>query len=194
MTGEERPTEPVAGADGAPAAQPAPAAEPAPAAQPGPAAAGLGAERLAAATAAMRQHTDRGWEQVRGDVIAAAMRAFRPSAPVRGEHGHGSFTVASEVVVAAVRRALDPLPDASADAVRLSTDDDDRLERIVVAVVAAYGSPLLAVADEVRARTAAVLERLLGPEALRAPDGSGVESVVEVDVHIGGVEVDPRRL
>lgn len=150
----------------------------------------LGAERLAAATAAMRQHTDHGWQQVRGDVVAAAMRAFRPSSPVRAVHGAGSFTVASEVVVAAVRRALEPLADASADAVTLSTGDDDRLERIAVSVVAAYGSPLLAVADEVRARTAAALGAVLGPEAL----GPAAEAVVEVDVHIGGVEVDPRRL
>ncbi|TNM67904.1 Asp23/Gls24 family envelope stress response protein [Streptomyces sp. NP160] len=150
----------------------------------------LGAERLAAATAAMRQHTDHGWEQVRGEVVAAAMRAFRPSTPVRAVHGAGSFTVASERVVAQVRRALDPLPDASADAVRLATGEDDRLERVTVSVVAAYGSPLLGVADEVRRRTAAALEALLGVEAL----GSAAEAVVEVDVHIGGVEVDPRRL
>ncbi|MBC3760101.1 Asp23/Gls24 family envelope stress response protein [Quadrisphaera oryzae] len=149
-----------------------------------------GADRLAAATAAMRQHTDHGWEQVRGDVVAAAMKAFRPSSPVRAVHAAGSFTVASEVVVTVVRRALEPLPDASADAVRLSTGEDDRLERIAVSVVAAYGAPLLSVADEVRRRTASALESVLGAGAL----GSAAESVVEVDVHIGGVEVDPRRL
>ncbi|MGQ7294921.1 hypothetical protein [Quadrisphaera sp. KR29] len=148
----------------------------------------LGAERLAAATAAMRQHTDRGWEQVRGDVLRSALRAFRPSEPVHGRHGAGDFTVASEVLVTAVRRALDPLPGASAEAVRLATDDEHRLERVAVSVVAAYGTPLLAVADEVRRLTAEAVEAVLGPQAL------GAEAVVEVDVHIGGVEVDPRRL
>lgn len=174
MTGEQRPA-------GAPGGEPASG---------NPAGEGLGTERLAAATAALRQHTDHGWQQVRGDVVAAALKALRPSTPVRAVHAVGPFTVASEVVVAAVRRALEPLEDASADAVRLSTGDDDRLERIAVSVVAAYGSPLLGVADEVRERTAAVLETLLGAEAL----GSALDAVVEVDVHIGGVEVDPRRL
>lgn len=181
MTGEERSTSGwAAGAAGAAGETPAEGT-------PG---AALGAERLAAATAAMRQHTDHGWEQVRGDVLAAARRAFRPSTPVRAVHGAGGFTVASEVVVASVRRSLEPLPDVSADAVHLTTGEDDRLERVAVSVVAAYGSPLLAVADEVRERTAAALEAALGPEAL----GPVAGAVVEVDVHIGGVEVDPRRL
>ena len=43
-----------------------------------------GEQLLTQAARTLREHTDSGWVTLRDDVVAAAVRAFRPSAPVRG--------------------------------------------------------------------------------------------------------------
>jgi len=65
-----------------------------------------GDELLAQAARTLREHTDSGWVALRDDVVAAAVRAFRPSAPIRGRLRDGELWVASTALVSRVRDAL----------------------------------------------------------------------------------------
>lgn len=146
-----------------------------------------GDQLLAQAARTLREHTDSGWVALRDDVVAAAVRAFRPSAPVRGRLPGGELWVASTALVARVRDALADLPQGGALRITCTTTPDDDLDRLTVEVVALYGTPLLPLADEVRRRAAAAVADTLG---LTDPPLSRVR----VDVSVGDVTADPRRL
>ncbi|WP_456825699.1 hypothetical protein [Cellulomonas sp. P5_E12] len=146
-----------------------------------------GDQLLAQAARTLREHTDSGWVALRDDVVAAAVRAFRPSAPVRGRLPGGELSVASTALVARVRDALADLPRAGALRITCTTTPDDDLDRLTVEVVALYGTPLLPLADEVRRRAATAVAETLGltdPPLAR----------VRVDVSVGDVTDDARHL
>ena len=65
-----------------------------------------GEQLLTQAARTLREHTDSGWVTLRDDVVAAAVRAFRPSAPVRGRLPGGELLVASAVLVSRVGSAV----------------------------------------------------------------------------------------
>lgn len=142
-----------------------------------------GTQALAEATRTLRRHTDAGWVALRDDVVAAAVRAFRPSAPVRGRLPGGELLVASTVLVAQVRSALDGMPDAGALRITCTTAARDELEQVTVEVVALYGAPLVALAADVRARAAQAVASTLGLELPPA-------SRVRVDVSVQDVTDD----
>ena len=145
-----------------------------------------GDQLLAQAARTLREHTDSGWVALRDDVVAA-VRAFRPSAPVRGRLPGGELSVASTALVARVRDALADLPRAGALRITCTTTPDDDLDRLTVEVVALYGTPLLPLADEVRRRAATAVAETLGltdPPLAR----------VRVDVSVGDVTDDARHL
>ncbi|NIZ92580.1 hypothetical protein [Kineococcus rubinsiae] len=144
-----------------------------------------GSTRAAEATLLLRQHTDAGWTAIEGTVIARALAAFRPSAPVRGRHDLGDFLVASDVVVARLREAVDAVRGGAAQRITCSTGERDELEQVTIQLVAAYGPPLLDLADAVHVVALACLQELLGT---LAPTGEQVR----VHVHIGDVSDDPR--
>ena len=73
-----------------------------------------GEQLLAQAARTLREHTDSGWVTLRDDVVAAAVRAFRPSAPVRGRLPGGELLVASAVLVSRVGSAVAEVADAGA--------------------------------------------------------------------------------
>ena len=56
-----------------------------------------GEQLLTQAARTLREHTDSGWVTLRDDVVAAAVRAFRPSAPVRGRLPGGELLVAAKI-------------------------------------------------------------------------------------------------
>lgn len=144
-----------------------------------------GAAVVAEATLLLRQHTDAGWTAIESTVIARALAAFRPSAPVRGRHDLGDFLLASDVVVARLREDVDALPGGAAQRITCTTGDDDVLETVTIQLVAAYGPPLLLLAERVHAVAVLTLQELLGELAPPAED-------VLVHVHIGDVSDDPR--
>jgi hypothetical protein len=142
---------------------------------------------LAQAARTLREHTDAGWVALRDDVVAVAVRAFRPSAPVRGHLSDGELFVASTVLVAEVREALAGVADAGALRITCTTTPDDDLDGLTVELVALYGTPLLPLADEVRRLAATAVAETLGltdPPLAR----------VRVDVSVGDVTDDRRRL
>ncbi|GIG23673.1 hypothetical protein Cch01nite_43970 [Cellulomonas chitinilytica] len=146
-----------------------------------------GEQILDQATRTLREHTDAGWVALRDDVVAAAVRAFRASAPVRGRLPDGELWVASAVLVAHVRTALSSIDHAGALRITCTTTPDDQLDRVTVEIVALYGTPLVPLAGRVRAVAAQAVAESLG---LTTPP---VDRVV-VDVSVGDVTADPRRL
>jgi len=142
---------------------------------------------LTEATRALRAHTDAGWVALRDDVVAAAVRAFRPAAPVRGHLPDGELRVTSTVLVAQVRAALDGLPDAAALRITCTTTPDGDLDRLTVEVVALYGTALVPLATRIRVAAADAVAATLGtaePPLAR----------VHVDVSVGDVTGDPSSL
>ena len=146
-----------------------------------------GDQLLTQAARTLREHTDSGWVALRDDVVAAAVRAFRPSARVRGRLPGGELWVASSVLVARARESLADVPQAGALRITCTTTPDDDLDRLTVEVVALYGAPLLTLADEVRRRVATAVAQTLGfadPPLAR----------IRVDVSVGDVTDDERQL
>ena len=117
---------------------------------------------LAQAARTLREHTDGGWVALRDDVVATAVRAFRPSAPIRGHLAGGELWVASTVLVAQVRDAVAGVPDAGTVRITCTTTPHSDLDRVTIELVALYGTPLVPVADEVRRLAAAAVARTLG--------------------------------
>ncbi|PRY15366.1 hypothetical protein [Kineococcus rhizosphaerae] len=146
-----------------------------------------GAERASRAAQLLRLHTDAGWVAMRENVLARALRTFRPSAPVRGRHELGDFFVSSAVVVDQLRRAVEAVPFAAPDTITCVTGDGEELREVTIEIVAGYGRPLLRLAGQVHTAAHACLRQLLG--AL-APAGERVHS----HVHIGHITADPRLL
>lgn len=146
-----------------------------------------GEQILDQATRALRQHTDAGWVALRDDVVAAAVHAFRPAAPVRGSSPDGELWVASTVLVAQVRAALDGLGDAAALRITCTTTPDDALERLTVQVVALYGTPLVPLATRIRRLAAVAVAETLG--LVEPPTGR-----VHVDVSVQDVTDDATTL
>lgn len=137
---------------------------------------------LARATGLLRAHTDSSWAGVREALLERASAAFRPSAPVRGRHGLGDFLVASDVVVAQLRDAVDAVPGATASRFVCTTGEADVLEQVVVELSVRFGEPLREVAAVVRAAVGARLTDLLGPLS------PGV-AAVRADLHVTDVDL-----
>lgn len=135
----------------------------------------------------IRQHTEEGWVAMRDDLLALALRAFRPSAPVRGRHGSGEFLVAADVLVDLLRRSVDAEPQAAATDITCLTGETDSLELVTIGVIAAYGAHLVTLAEAVRGRALAELRSVLGSLA-PGPDR------IQTHVHVGDVTDDPRML
>jgi hypothetical protein len=146
-----------------------------------------GEQLLERAARTLREHTDAGWVALRDDVVAAAARAFRPSAPIRGRLPDGELWVASAVLVSHVRAALSHVADAGALRITCATTADGDLDRVMVEIVALYGTPLVPLAERVRTVAAAAVAETLG---LTEPPVDRIG----VDVSIGDVTPDPRQL
>src|SRR5690349_8085167 len=98
-----------------------------------------GDQLLAQAARTLREHTDSRWVALRDDVVAAAVRAFRPSAPVRGRLPGGELWVASAALVSRVRSAVADVRHAGALRITCTTTPDDELDRLTVEMVVLYG-------------------------------------------------------
>lgn len=138
---------------------------------------------VARAAHLLRRHTDRGWTVMSANILARALRAFRPSAPVRGRHDGGVFFVASDVLVSRLRETVDAGSPAAATRITCRTDPDHELAGVTVQVTAAYGAHLPTLGAHVHAVTVATLTELLGD----GPDGG----TIRTHVHIGDVSTTP---
>ena len=146
-----------------------------------------GDQLLAEAARTLREHTDSGWIALRDDVVTAAVRAFRPSAPVRGRLSDGALLVASNVVVNQVRAAVTTVADAGVLRITCTTTADDELDRLTVELVALYGTPLVPLARRVRLAAAQAVTEVLGL-------GAAPMERVAVDVSVQDVTKERREL
>jgi hypothetical protein len=142
---------------------------------------------LGQATRLLRQHTDAGWTAISADILTRAVRAFRPSEPVRGRHQLGDFFVASDVIVDRLRQAVDAVPNAAAARITCTTGDRQQLVEVTIQIVAAYGAHLLTLAGHVHDAAARRLAEELGEFA-------PMSDAIHTHVHIGDVTDDPRDL
>jgi hypothetical protein len=144
-----------------------------------------GDDVLAEATQLLRQHTDAGWTAISADILHRAFSAFRPSEPVRGRHDLGEFFVASTVIVARLRQVIDDIPHAAATKITCATDDQQHMSEVTIQIIAAYGTHLLTLADQVHQAVAEALGDILGDHAPSA-------GAIHTHVHIGDITDDPR--
>lgn len=142
-------------------------------------------DALTQATELLRQHTDAGWTAITADMLNNARRAFRPSHPVRGRHELGDFYVASDVVTARLRHAVDTVPHAAAARITCNTDDHLHLVTVTIEMIAAYGAHLLTLAGHVHTAAARALTDVLG-------DLAPSDAAINTHVHIGDITDDPR--
>lgn len=140
---------------------------------------------LGQATQLMRQHTDAGWTAISANILHRALHAFRPSAPVRGRHDLGDFFIASDVLVSQLRQSIDTIPGAAATHITCTTGDNHQLDAITIQVIAAYGTPLLTLADHVHQLAAHILAQQLGELA-------PTDQAIHTHVHINNVTNDPH--
>ncbi len=142
---------------------------------------------LGQATQLLRQHTDAGWTAISADILNRAMRAFRPSEPVRGRHQNGDFFVAGDVLIGQLRQALDAIAHGAPTRITCTTDDDHHLTDVTIQITAAYGTHLLTLAEHFHNVATHTLTTELGE---LAPDTSAIHT----HVHIADVTDDPRDL
>jgi hypothetical protein len=144
---------------------------------------------LERATVAARETEPSGWAVIADDVMRRARHLRRQDDPILADtRPDGSRTiVSSRVVVDLLRDDLTQDPSYAPEDLTL-TVADERLETVGVGLVAAFGVDLVAMADDVRTRVLAVLDRLL-------PRLSDAREQVAVDVAVVDVvDGDPRRV
>lgn len=144
---------------------------------------------LEKAAAAARAEEPADWDAVSRSVKQRIRETVTPSRPVvvvaadgstdQDEHGSRTY-VASRVVRARLRDALRSGPDTAAERIDLTIGDDDRLARVEVDLVCAYGTVLPRAADVARGAVQAVVVDLLG-EGTRPQVDVGVTDVVVGD-------------
>jgi hypothetical protein len=144
-----------------------------------------GNDPLVQATQLLRQHTDAGWTAISADILHRVLRAFRPSDPVRARHHLGDFFVASDVVIARLRQAVDAVPHAAATRITYSTNDHHELDTVTIQIIAAYGTHLLTLARQIHTTAVRTLTTLLG-------DLTPSDADIHTHVHIGDITDDPR--
>ena len=114
------------------------------------------------AASTLREHTDEGWIRARSPLLAKVLSAARPSTPVRGRHAHGTYYIATVALSHDVRRALESHASARLLRITFDTDTDHALTQVTAQVSAAFGEPLIPLADNVRRLIAAQLRSTLG--------------------------------
>lgn len=140
---------------------------------------------LDAAAGQLRVHAEERWVEIADDMLLSILRHRRPSHPIRASSWSGDFHVSEQVLVTALQRALDPVPQCEVTEIHIHADRDV-YTGVTIVVTAQYPYPLIPLADQLRDLGQVRLEEILGSSA---PDVSVVAMHVHVnDIHRG----DPR--
>jgi hypothetical protein len=141
------------------------------------------------AVAAARAEEPEDWATVSKGIRRRVRATVLPSRPIvvvapdgtLDQDVHGSRTyLSSRVVRTRLRQVLGSLPGATAERIDLDIDGEDRLIRVEVDLVCAYGTVLPALAELARQQTARVVADLLG-DGCRPPVDVTVSDVVPGD-------------
>lgn len=139
-------------------------------------------------TEALRQEAGARWVEISDRVLARALTASRRGLTVRAQTSDGPFWLSEHVLVSFLRDAVDgTVPRSALAQVTLELRGRDELGGVVIQLIAQYGTPLLGLADQIRARALACLDDVLGPA--RAP-----RVVTTLHVHFVDVVPDDPQL
>ncbi len=110
----------------------------------------------------LRELTDAGWVRARPHVVQRALRALRPSVPVRARHDAGDFTVGADVLAARLRATLDRRADVRVTRVACTVGTEGELEAVAVGLDIRFGVPIATMSASVRAESARTISAVLG--------------------------------
>ncbi len=144
---------------------------------------------LAAATRVLADHGRVRALEVSGDVLAHVMTRPRRSMPVRARLPHDRVHVSEQVVTAVVSRAVAHRAQGlSVARMVVTSTSDERLDRVVVELIAQYGTDLVAATALAHRVVATALRDLVAPA-----DDSVQVTVVPTHLHVGDVTIgDPQ--
>lgn len=127
--------------------------------------------------------------EVSADVLAHVMARPRRSMPVLARAPHRRVHLSEQVVVAVVTHRIARLAEGLAVArVVVTATPDQHLERVLVELVAQYGTDLVAASARAHDIVTSVLREVVGPA-----DDSVEVAVAPTHVHVGDVTVgDPQ--
>lgn len=134
---------------------------------------------LRTAAADLRSHVEPRWVEIADSLTSRALRASRPSPPVRAQAPSGPVLVAEQVVVTYLRDSLHPVAGCEVHNIRLNVRDE-RCTGLVIVVAAQFGQRLIPLADDLRNRAESVLAKVLGQDM--AP-----VTVTQMHVHVADV-------
>ncbi len=141
---------------------------------------------------ATRALTDRGRARalaISPDVLAHVMTRPRRSLPVRARSPHDRVHVSEQVLVVVLSRVVaEHAPGLAVARMIVTSTSDERLDRVVVELIAQYGTDLVAATVRAHQVITTALRELVGP----ADDGVEV-TIVPTHLHVGDVTVgDPQ--
>ncbi|MFY0407963.1 hypothetical protein [Solicola sp. PLA-1-18] len=106
----------------------------------------------------IRRQARQQWALVANDVLEHAMRATRTSLPLRAHTPEGPIWIAEQVVIAALRRAIDDDLDGGAvGRVVIDADTEHVVHTLTIELFGQFGYDLLVLADQARATAERVL-------------------------------------
>lgn len=141
---------------------------------------------LEKATSSLREHVDQRWVQISDRVRSRALRATRPSLPVRAQASTGPVHVSEQVLITYLRDALSAVPHTKVQDITITTEGIDTYTGVTITIQAGFGAPLIPLADTIRDLANQRLTQLLGPIAPPV-------SVTTMVVHIEDVFLDNDR-
>lgn len=116
------------------------------------------------ATATLRARADERWVEISDRVLAKALKATRRSYPVLAQASTGPVHVSEQVLISHLRAAIDEEVQGSpVVGIDIQVSGGDVYTAVTIRLVAAFGQPLLPIADHVREVALAVLTTRLGP-------------------------------
>lgn len=127
--------------------------------------------------------------EISGDVLAHVMSRPRRSMPVRAHPPHDRVHVSEQVIIDVVSRAVARRTlGLSVARMVVTSTADERLDRIVVELIAQYGTELVVATAHAHQVVTATLRELIGPA-----DDSVQVTIVPTHLHVGGVTIgDPQ--
>lgn len=141
---------------------------------------------LRLATTQLREHVEDRWVEIADRMLMNVLGHQRPSHPIRAKSLAGDFHVSEQVLVTALRHALDPVAHCEVTAIHVYADRDI-YTGVTIVVTVQVPHPVIALADDVRRIAYEQLEQILGTSTPRL-------TVETMHVHVDDVSRgDPKR-
>ncbi len=117
--------------------------------------------RLQSAAAELRDYTEERWVEIADQMLKNVLRRQRPSHPILATSASGRFHVSEQVLMTSLQRALDSVPYCEVTGIQIHADGNV-YTGITIVLTAQIPTPLIPLADQIRAIARARLEEILG--------------------------------